>query len=299
MLFIMTSTYFMQKIDCEYRFFRAFWIILFFISTIAILNYSYAFILQYYQKEQNLWEIATLYFTIFSILLTAGAAIPVISAIFSYLSFQQQVKTAKDELVQLKSELNSLQELAIQRQENQITQQIILYLTKYHSNSQNEKLQIEQDINQLFHSAYLNMLVKAVKKQHLINKLENDNNISEEQKLFEKSWLASHYSYLCEFDPQVELIFINYMKSILPDFIQYNDKQGFIFQKIFSSLIVTLFKFDEQSKIEIQGTFNSFILELAQYINEPTRLFIQSNENIWNQKHKLRNCLPTNFFTQP
>lgn len=88
-----------------YHSIKIWWVILFSVSLIVLFVFSLAFLIKHYDANK-LWEINSALFAFLGVTLTAGAAIPAISAIFSYLGFIEKHQHANAQLSKIKEQLN-------------------------------------------------------------------------------------------------------------------------------------------------------------------------------------------------
>lgn len=143
------------------------WVILFSVSLIVLFVFSVAFLAKHYNSA-NLWEINATLFAFLGAMLTAGAAIPAISAIFSYIGFAENHKKAEkqlyeidEKLKQYKQEFEKLPEIQQFIKDKESEKQFL----NYFRNQNNIELTqwISQAIQQKQENYYLQLLSDTAK----------------------------------------------------------------------------------------------------------------------------------------
>lgn len=246
-----------------YHSIKIWWVILFSVSLIVLFVFSLAFLVQHYDANK-LWEINSALFAFLGVTLTAGAAIPAISAIFSYLGFIEKHQHANAQLSQIKEQLN---EYHIQFEKLPDIQTLILekesekrFLAYLHNPINSPYQQwIEHAILKEQPNYYLTLLANTACSLYWFHlEAEKYQTKHDFPALEHRIDLIHHYRQLAITDPLFTERYLFHFSEMLNEFIRelpFQDEEDSFYQSYIYDWILDLIQFDEmpQNKSLIIG----------------------------------------------
>lgn len=262
-----------QKINHFFTSVKIWWIILFSVGLITLFIFSLAFLVQ---NNDKLWETSATILSFLGIMITVGAAIPAISAIFSYMGFTENHKKAEEQLNDIKEKLKEYDE---QFKKLPDIQQIIKdketekYFLDYLKQSDNKELiqWVTQHFEQPQSNPYLILLAKAAKALYYYHfECDQPNgkhyDIPALDHLLD---LITSYRQLALIDPYFIHRYFSTLTNTLNNLTRelgYEEKDNF-YQAIIYDLVIDLIRFDEMPEtksIIVDNELKEIILDLYQ-----------------------------------
>lgn len=251
------------------------WVILFSIGLIALFVFSLAFLIQHYQSR-NLWTISSTIFAFLGVMLTAGAAIPAISAIFSYINFAEKNAQAEKDLEKIKIDLQNYQTeldkistlggyIHKYLKEKEIESTFLAYIKNPITEYKNE---VREKIHLNFNSHYLHLISQAVQSLLDYDDYCEQGYLSDENPALEcQINLIDDYRKLAFYDLFFANRYFEHLEKMIEHFISKNSETDNEYQDYFlgfvTDWIVELIQFDEkQRRIVIPQSLMSLITKL-------------------------------------
>lgn len=282
------------QISHFYHSIKIWWVILFSVSLIVLFVFSLAFLVQHYDADK-LWEINSALFAFLGVTFTAGAAIPAISAIFSYIGFTENHKKAEDRLNQLETQLNAyfsqFENIEKFINEKEKEQRFVGFL-KQPTNKELSQWVSEQ-IKQTQPTTYLTRLANAAKSLYLYHLELDDHHYKYDSPALEHRLdLITHYRRLALIDNYFAVRYISHLTEILNEFIRaladkFEDEDKKNHQNYIYDLVLELIRFDEMPESKeyiIDEDIQNTILDLYQ------NNFLNSDKF----RNDVRNCISYN-----
>lgn len=252
---------------------KIWWVILFSVSLIVLFIFSLAFLVKHYNSDK-LWEINSALFAFLGVTLTAGAAIPAISAIFSYLGFIEKHQHANAQLNQIKEQLNeyhiqieNLPDIQTLISEKESEKRFLSYL--YNPINNPYQQWIEQAILKEQSSHYLTLLANAVRSLYWFH-IEADKyqNKHDFPALEHRIDLIHHYRELAIIVPFFTERYLLHFREMLNEFIgslEYQDDESTSFyQSFIYDWVLDLIAFDEMPTNKITMIHQDIINPILQ-----------------------------------
>lgn len=251
---------------------KIWWIIIFSAGLIALFTFSLAFLVKHHK---DLWEISSSILAFLGVMLTAGAAIPAISAVFSYIGFTENHKKAEEKLNQLETRLNAyfsqFENIEKIINEKEKEQRFISFL-KQPTNKELSQWVLEQ-IKQTQPTFYLTRLANAAKSLYLYHQNLDEYHPKDKFPALEHRLdLITHYRRLALIDNYFAARYISHLTEILNEFIrtladQLEDEDKKDHQNYIYDLVLELIRFDEMPESKeyiIDEDIQNTILDLYQ-----------------------------------
>ncbi|MEG9499424.1 hypothetical protein [Mannheimia indoligenes] len=252
---------------------KIWWVILFSVSLIVLFVFSLVFLVKHYDANK-LWEMNSALFAFLGATLTAGAAIPAISAIFSYLGFIEKHQHANAQLNQIKEQLN---EYRVQIENLPDIQTLILekesekrFLSYLHNPIDNPYQQwIEQAISKEQSNHYLTLLANAARSLYCFHLEEKEYQTKHDFPALEhRIDLIHNYRQLAITDPLFTERYLLHFSEMLNEFIrslEYQDEElTSSYQKFIYDWVVDLIAFDEMPTNKTEITDKNIINPILQ-----------------------------------